>query len=411
MTKIKKTINLKENKTFCLFPWTHIHVTPRGRVFPCCNTGYSDYIGDYKNEKLIDLMNSEEMKKLRLNMINGVPSKICNSCYEQEKITGHSGRTYSLNLFEKDLDNHLENTLEDGTLKDFQMKYFDIRFSNICNMKCRTCSPEFSSQWSAEYNNENKSWPIMFHANNNQSILLDQVLEHIEHIDTFYFAGGEPLITEEHYILLETLIKKKLTNVRLFYNSNLSVLKYKDKDIIDLWSNFNGINMTASIDHVKERAEYIRNGTNWGTVESNLLTISKLPNVNFSINTVLSIFNYATLNDFYIYLMKIGLYRKSPQKWNLYNAFNPPYYTAQILPRSIKDRTKPTLIKLAEFKRSIGFNDQCVKMIHDAVNFTESKDLWEERKEDFLKNVLMRDKIRGEDFVKTFPELSEMIYV
>jgi len=409
MQENKPTVNLEENKTFCLFPWTHIHVTPRGRVFPCCNTGYSDYIGDYKNETLIELMNSEEMKKLRLNMLNNVPSKICNSCYEQEKISGHSGRTYSLDLFKKDLDSYVEKTQSDGTLTDFQMKYFDIRFSNICNMKCRTCSPEFSSQWSQEYHNENKSWPIMFHANDNQPMLLNQVLEHIDHIDTFYFAGGEPLITEEHYILLEKLIQKNLTNVRLFYNSNLSTLKYKDKDILSLWSNFNNITMVASIDHVKERAEYIRNGTDWATVETNLIKISRLPNIHFAINTVLSIFNYTTLDEFYTHLINIGVYTSRSQRWNLFNAFNPPYYMAQILPRNIKNSAKPKLEKLIEFKKRIQRHETCIKMVTDAINFVESADLWEKQKENFLANVVNRDKIRGEDFLKTFPELAEMM--
>ena len=31
------------------------------------------------------------------------------------------------------------------------MRYMDIRFSNIRNMKCRTCGPELSSQWATEY--------------------------------------------------------------------------------------------------------------------------------------------------------------------------------------------------------------------------------------------------------------------
>jgi MoaA/NifB/PqqE/SkfB family radical SAM enzyme len=410
MQEPKPSIDLNTNKVFCTFPWTHIHVTPRGRVFPCCNTGYTDYIGDYNNERLIDLMNMEDMKQLRLNMINNVPTKICNSCYEQEKIAGHSGRTHSINLFEKDIPEFLDSTEQDGSLRDFKMKYFDIRFSNICNMKCRTCSPEFSSQWSQEYHNENKSWPIVFHANKNQSTLLNEVLAQIEHTDTFYFAGGEPLITDEHYVLLETLISKNLTDVRLTYNSNLSTLRYKGKDVLDLWKHFKFISMVASIDHVQERAEYIRNGTDWGVVESNMMQLSKMPNIYFAVNTVLSVFNYTTLDKFYGYLMDKGLYNQSCRTWNLYNAFNPPYYMAQILPKQMKDSVRPKLDKFLHYMRLTSYSDLSLKMITNAINFVEAEDKWESQRETFIEKVSETDKVRGESFITTFPELAEMIY-
>ena len=35
--------------------------------------------------------------------------------------------------------------------------------------------------------------------------MLNEVLEQVEHIDLAYFAGGEPLITPEHYVILEEM--------------------------------------------------------------------------------------------------------------------------------------------------------------------------------------------------------------
>ena len=37
-----------------------------------------------------------------------------------------------------------------GRIINFRMRYFDIRFSNICNFKCRTCGSAFSSKWEQE---------------------------------------------------------------------------------------------------------------------------------------------------------------------------------------------------------------------------------------------------------------------
>lgn len=397
-----------ENKVICAFPWIHTHITPRGNIYPCCNTGYTnnDY-GIYSNEKLIDIMNSSKMKELRYNMMNNIPSEVCTYCYEQEKVSVNSGRTYSLEMFKDELQDLVDMTYADGELDEFKMKYFDIRFSNICNMKCRTCGPEFSSQWSKEVNAIDKRWPIVFHANNQQPTLLNEVLDQLENIKVFYFAGGEPLITDEHYIILEELLKRDLADsVELRYNTNLSSLRYKDKDTLDLWKWFNTIKISASIDHYGERAEYIRHGTNWGNIENNLLIIKKLPNIVMSVNTVLSIFNYPTLDNFYFYLMEKGLYTPPGRGWSLHKAFNPKWYMAQILPREIKDKVAPNIKKLIEKKNEMQFASTYI--VQEALDFVESQDKWAECKNMFLENVKQSDQTRSESFTKIFPELESM---
>ena len=43
------------------------------------------------------------------------------------------------------------------------------------------------------------------------------------------------------------------------------------------------------------------------------------------------------------------------------------------------------------------------------LSWTESVDSWEQHKENFKKEIEILDKFRGEDFVKTFPELAMML--
>ena len=98
---------------------------------------------------------------------------------------------------------------------------------------------------------------------------------HFKNIKVFYFAGGEPLMTDKHYEILEHLIETGNTKVTLEYNSNVSRLKYKNKSIIDLWNKFENVTVSASLDSWGSRAEYIREGTDWDKVESNLQTIKE----------------------------------------------------------------------------------------------------------------------------------------
>ena len=399
-----KTFLLQQSKVFCMFPWLHLNVTPKGDIYPCCSNDYSDPIDNTANTTLLEAINHPKMKELRINMLNEKPSKICEFCYKHEQAGPHSFRNYSKDNFAKYFDQLVPQTEEDGSISDFKMRYFDIRFSNICNFKCRTCGSEFSSQWAKENRRYDKNLPILWHSGHGKNDLLKEILTHVDHIDLAYFAGGEPLITEEHYILLEEMIRKNKTDVILRYNTNASNLKFKDFDILSLWKNFKRIELSCSIDHYGSRAEYIRHGTNWGEVESNLLLFRKLDFVDFQINTVLSIFNFMTLHKFYEYMINMGLIKPSDWYHSLYLAVNPSHYSSTSLPRLLKKRIK---------NKHLRFLDYCEgtlleRLIKDAVNFTNEQDTWEENKETFWRHTKSIDVIRGESFLKTFPELKDL---
>jgi MoaA/NifB/PqqE/SkfB family radical SAM enzyme len=408
MKKYDKNFLLTESKTFCMFPWVHLNVTPTGDMYPCCTTNYLKPFANAKKSTLKDAFNHDVLKQLRLNMLNGVKSDACNFCYKHEEAGPYSFRKYSINNFEKHFDDVVTTTQDDGTVPEFKMAYFDIRFRNICNFKCRTCGAEFSSQWAAEERllPNNKNAPILLVADGNKGTLIDEVLTHVDHMEIAYFAGGEPLITDEHYILLEEMIRRGKTDITLRYNTNASNIKYKNHDVIGLWKHFKRVELSCSIDHYGERAEWIRHGTDWGTVESNLLTLRELDFVSFQINTVFSIFNYFTLNEFYTYLKSKRLIRNDDWHTTLYLAVHPSYYSAVSLPKSLKEVAKE---KSKQFIASNGTDyKKLTELVTDAINFADNDNKWNSSKEEFFKHTTYLDKIRNEDFFKTFPELKPL---
>lgn len=401
---VDKNHLLNESKVFCMFPWVHLNVTPKGDIYPCCSNNYTDPVGNTKVITLKEAFNSEKMKELRLNMLNDKPTKICDLCYKQEETSPHSFRKYSIEHFAKNFDELVPATNPNGSLDEFKMRYFDIRFSNICNFKCRTCGAEFSSQWAAENKINNPSHPILFHADDSKGQLLEEVLTHIDHIDLAYFAGGEPLITEEHYIILEELIRKGRTDVVLRYNTNASNIKFKQYDLLDLWKRFDRIEVSCSIDHYGDRAELLRHGTDWGKVEKNLLMFRDLDYVEFQMNTVFSIFNYQTITDFYSYMEEKGIVRKGDWHHTLYLAPYPPYYASKALPKSLKIEADR---KIAEFIAAHPDNFKAINhSLNDASLFANAEHTWTEQKEKFL---YMNDRLNGlrnEDLFRVFPELA-----
>ena len=397
---------LNESKVFCMFPWIHLNVTPKGDIYPCCSNNYTTPIGNTRNTSLETAFNSEDMKQLRLQMLDNKPSKICEFCYKHEEASPFSFRQYSKEQFSKYFEDVVPLTQSDGTVDDFKMRYLDIRFSNICNFKCRTCGSEFSSQWAQEAKNSyDPNHPVIIHADPDGN-LLNEVLNHLDHVDLAYFAGGEPLITEEHYIILEEMIRKGRTDIILRYNTNASNLKYKSYDIAQLWKHFKKVELSCSIDHYGDRAEWLRNGTDWGKLEENLIYLRQLDVVQFQINTVFSIFNYPTMPEFYSYMIEKNLLKSNDWYNTLYLAVHPSYYCGKSLPKMLKaeasEKSKSWIAKNQKIAPCM------TNLLNDAVQFADIDNTWKANKEIFLQHTLSIDKIRGENFFKIFPELNTL---
>lgn len=411
LKSLDKESLLKDSKTFCIVPWIHIHTNPSGIATPCCiaeSCTKPEGVGNAREQSLMEIVNSEPMNKLRTDMLTEVKNTECTKCYEHEEQGIKSFRNMINNEFSHQVDS-IDSTKKDGSLKEFKMRYFDIRFNNICNFKCRTCGSGFSTQWEQE-DLKNKVWNAKVIPKNDNKEFLGEVVEQIQNIETAYFAGGEPLITEEHYVLLEEMIRSGKTNIKLRYNTNLSNLKFKDKDLVSLWKNFDkGVDIYASIDHYGERAEYIRHGTDWGLVESNFKLVKKTPFINLHMNTVLSVFNILTINDFYQYLYDNDMYSNKDSIYMLYNMSTPEFLACHILPPELKIKAKQSLENTVKFFKDKKFKTAQIQQIEDAIPWSISKDSWDQQKVHFRNEVKRLDKIRDENFKKTFPELAVLL--
>ena len=105
------------------------------------------------------------------------------------------------------------------------------------------------------------------------------------------WAGGEPIITEEHYKILDFWIENDI-DVRLRYTTNFSNLYFKKKSILEYWNSFKDVRIAASLDAMGARGELIRAGTNWNRIEKNRISmIEECPDVYFEITPTVSIMN------------------------------------------------------------------------------------------------------------------------
>lgn len=393
-------------------PWIHLHTSPLGVAAPCCIAESCSTVtgmGDSKTQSLMEIVNGKKMKQLRLDMVNEVPNSECTKCYDQENINIRSSRQTMNSAYANYYDESLTNTTNDGAVTEFKMRYFDIRFSNICNFKCRTCGSEFSTQWEQEDIKSKVSYAKIIPKNDNPKFL-QEVLDQIQYMEVAYFAGGEPLITEEHYILLEEMIRQGRTDISLRYNTNLSNMKFKDKDLFGLWKHFDKrIDVYASIDHYGKRAEYIRHGTDWAVVEENFTNAKKMPNIKLQTNTVLSVFNLLTIHEFYQYLIDKQLYTPRDNTYSMWNMSHPTFLSSHILPNEYKIKGKESLEKYIDILNKNNFGEDHKSQPEQSLAWLFSQDTWEQNKDKFRSEIQRLDNLRGEDFSKTFPELAGLL--
>jgi radical SAM protein with 4Fe4S-binding SPASM domain len=403
---------LTKSKTFCILPWTHFHAFPDGRAYPCCLADYWHPVGDLRKNTMEEVWNQESYKQIRLNMLADKECKECSKCYEHEKngffsMRNDANRNYGHHIKE------IQQTHTDGTHPDFKIRYWDVRFSNLCNFSCRSCGPIFSSNW---YNDHVKLYnrkPDVLgremlrveYTTGNEDSMMEQMLPHIPYLEQVYFAGGEPLIMKEHYFMLEQLIKAKKTDVRILYNSNFSELRFKDKHVFDYWKQFKSVSLGASLDASGARAELMRKGTSWDQVIKNRLAMKEeVPHVDFYINSTVSAMNILHVLDFHKEWVELGLIRPGDVNINL--CLSPEWYRSDIFPEWFKqDVIIPAYEKHIAWIEPLDSLKRATNGFKSVLNFVQTTDnnhLFPR----FQEEIKKLDSIRNENFWETFPELS-----
>ena len=203
------------SKTFCILPWIHFYANPDGNVLPCCIGDHNSPLGNVQTQSITEVWNSDSYKQMRLNMLSGDRCVECKSCYQSEDAGVNSFRQ-SVNRDYIEFLNFAEDTNPDGSLDTMKLKYLDIRWSNICNFKCRSCSSTYSSSWATEDNKQGQNKQVfIFAGGKNNDLLYEQIKPYIAEVKEIYFAGGEPLLMDKHYDILEHLIATGNTNIKI----------------------------------------------------------------------------------------------------------------------------------------------------------------------------------------------------
>ena len=405
------------SKFICSLPWNHISVNPHGWSSVCCEANWDSEQSLARNKgddpvhisKGIDkVINSDTFKSIRREMLSGEVPEACMSCYNIEKVGGHSKRLRS----EIPPSNLLNITNEDGHITP-ALSNIELRLGNFCNLKCRSCNAESSTSWINDYNKlkDKINLPSSYDHLLSRGVSYDWVedpdvyldlLKNIYNPEVLHISGGEPFLVDKHSYLLDLLIEKDLAkDMTVAYVTNASYKFEKITPILDKLNKFKQVVINFSLDDIDERNNYIRKLSKFETVINNIKKFTSKYNFIFDITQTIHIFNFLYLEELHILLEKEGLYKKDNTGVirNINDNFVvlPDYHNVNVLPIGIRREKIDSL----EGKLNSNFFDRVKKTFYNSPD----NNLLEE----FIETTNEVDRVRNESIRDIFPKLYKVV--
>jgi len=437
--KIKEVTD-KISPTFCLAKWHHTTIyLQTGETHSCYHPAPHAIPLSEIADNPSALHNTQEKKNQRIAMLNGEQPSGCQYCWNIEAL----GSDYISDRHERNAGIYTEARMAEIESSDIDFninpEYIEISFGNECNFKCGYCHPKASSSFYKEIEKFGPYDMVKNHRNDIDWFKIHKNEEENPYVEAWWkwwptmreslnilrITGGEPLLQQSTWRLLEDLDINPLPQLELNINSNLGVKpilidRVAEKvEKLRVEGKIRRFKMFTSLDTWGPKAEYIRTGLDLAVWEQNFhtyLTKTKNP-ITFMIT-----FNILAVSSFKSLLEKMLEWRK---QYGWYDhlkehriRFDTPYlkeplqYDMNILP---KEEFMPYMYEALEFiKQNVDnsasdkFTDLEYEKFRRVVDYMEtthySDDKLKEGRTDFHRWFTEFDRRRGTNFLETFPE-------
>ena len=457
--------------TFCALPWVHLSSRPDGAMRVCCTANASSVqdpdstkksgggqIGvlrtadgspaNLNNSNLMEAWNNDYMRNVRKMMLRGEKPSSCLKCYKEDESGVQSKRNWETAYWvsQLGLDDIIGDTTDDGAVSP-RIRYLDLRLGSKCQLACVMCSPHDSSGWVKEWaemypqientrlkeswswENKGKAHGASYNWHMNNPVFWDQLYEQIPHMKQLYFAGGESTIIEEHYTLLEEVIRRgHAKKIELRYNSN--AVELPDR-LFKIWEQFREVKFHFSIDCFGEKNDYIRYPSKWDQLVDNMRLLDNSPS-HITVTTAVTVM---ALNIYYIPDMikwkmqqdfkKFNAWPNGAGMINWHLAYWPPQLNVKVLPawakQMVRDKFEEFFVWLEDHWQEVTGVSRAnvdkekfmsagygIKRLRSLLDFMDKED-WSERLPELQEWIHTVDRHRGLDFKQIFSEISGIL--
>ncbi|HVT17317.1 MAG TPA: twitch domain-containing radical SAM protein [Thermoanaerobaculia bacterium] len=313
------------SKTACIVPWSTLAIGPDGRANFCCDVPapltVDGRMGSIYRDSLDNLWNAGEIVQVRAAMARGEKPEACGLCWQREAAGGVSRRLLT-NAAYRQLGGQLavEALPQEGAGSGYRLErrpdWFILELGNVCNLKCRSCSPLFSSRiaadpvqvaWTGNAPAPDSATTTAPRPRQRLRLAPENTAAWFEDVDAMAdmiasgagggagvaggaggvgdvgaramlsLMGGEPFLIEHTWRLLDALVARGVAP-HLFVGL-LSNGQQRSVRLEELAPHFRGFNVSLSIDAHGKLYEYLRNGARWRTLVENLRWLRQVPNL------------------------------------------------------------------------------------------------------------------------------------
>ena len=431
INQVKDQIN-KISPSLCLAKWDHTTIyLQTGETHSCYHPPPHQISVEEIKDNPSALHNTCTKKQERKDMLTGVQPKGCQYCWNIEALGDEylsDRHLKSASIYRQPL---FTDIVSKGADYNIDPSYVEISFGNECQMSCLYCHPKASSSYYKEIE-QFGPYPTQSHNCDISQLRINKEEDNpfvkawwewypdlSKTLKTLRITGGEPLLHQSFWKLLDFLEQQPNPDLELMVNSNLSV-----KEILVLRlvtkverlltrKKIKSFKLFTSLDTWGDRAEYIRNGldlTEWNRNFHHVMT--KLPTT-VSVSLMIT-YNLMSVSSFYLLLNKISEWRKFYRDPNGERIkFDTPYlkepviFDMNILPKSYMKYQvdclqymidhKFSTIEVEKFKR--------IAQYMASTNYDEAK-LTQARK-DFYTWITESDRRKNRNFLNYFPEMTD----
>ena len=334
------------NPYFCPMPWTGLMYNFDGQVKNCIRSDPdTGSLGNIHNEPIEEILLGDINVTKQKNIIANQPANGCHTCYELEH--GKKGfdiisdRIFYIKEFKKTP----PDLYQPG---QHNLQTIDVRWTNLCNLACVYCSPEFSSRWAKELEIK-----IATPTDEQTTRFQEYIYSNATKLKHVYLAGGEPLLMKQNLELLSKLNP----DVNLRINTNLTKV---DTGVFEAICQFPNVHWTVSVETQGEEFEYIRFGHQWTDFLENLDRIRQLGH-KISFNMLWFLLNYDTVFDCVDYLKDQGFHNNS---FVIGALLSPEYLNVRHLPDHVLNLLKTKLESRIDEQPGYLLEDSYRNMLH-----------------------------------------------
>lgn len=430
----------KLGNSLCLAKWqqTSLHLT-NGYTNSCYHPPLHRIDEHAIQSNPSALHNTDQKRQERRDMLDGKKPDGCSYCWRIEATGNLSDRHYRSGE-PWAAEAYTDITTKDPAAWDVVPSYVEVNFSNVCNLRCSYCSPQFSSAWQKEIN-EHGAYPTSNKHNDPSYFSGERRIipnrEHNPYVEAFWrwwpdlypklkhfrMTGGEPMLDRNTYRVFDYVIDNPKPDLHLNVTSNFSqtpevfdrymksVNAITEQDCVEHFMQF------VSVDAYGDRAEYIRDGLSFLPMAHNAQRYLGSPHrKSLTFIITMNNMNIGGLQDLLTMILQLRLLNNFDRQMIWFDTpilRQPAWQCLDIMPEAYAWKLQMIVNWMREHSEKPdmpfqGFKDYEIQRLQRVVDWMREHNREDKGAQaDFYRFFKEHDRRRKTDFEKTFPEMAE----